>query len=381
MHSTGNHSDKQAFGYDSQGRLTAIRHSLDGGAEVTLWSGTYNAVGQLATTRHYYGPFEYLGNSLARVNVPGGYMDGSSKFHAYATDWQGNVRAVVSKQGSGAVAEQATWYYPYGMPTCDSRKATVNRYKYTGKELITDHATNLYDYPARMYDPALGQWLSVDELTHPNAPTSHYAMCASDPINHIDPDGRDYYLFDREGYLLTRTLMKNFDLIAVIDENGNVNISNFYEAGTITPQPERTDIDDETGNEVQINTYNVTGDYNAKDIHEFLSDNLSVEFTRIAIGTTGGSQAINILTTSHLTGKEIGFNNIVNIIHNNGGNVRLFIHNHPSNSKSSGADLKAKNYFQEKSPAFARTRFLIYCKPTPSNSKYYYDYTTPEIDD
>ena len=69
----------------------------------------------------------------------------------------------------GTVSEQATWYYPYGMPTCDSRNAAVNRYKYTAKELITDHATYLYDYGARMY---LGQWLSVDELTHSNAPTS-----------------------------------------------------------------------------------------------------------------------------------------------------------------------------------------------------------------
>ena len=194
MHPTGNHSDKRTFGYDSHGRLSTFGHSLDGGADVTLWTGSYNAVGQLATTRLYYGPFEYLGNSLARINVHGGYMDVSGKFHAYATDWQGNVRAVVSKQGSGAVAEQATWYYPYGMPTCDSRSAAVNRYKYTGKELIIDHATNLYDYPARLYDPVLGRWLSVDPMQELYYEISSYVFCHNNPIIYVDPDGNTDFL-------------------------------------------------------------------------------------------------------------------------------------------------------------------------------------------
>ena len=89
------------------------------------------------------------------------------------------------------VLEQATYYYPYGMPMAESTNPTANSYKYTGKELLTDKGVNIYDYIARAYDPATCRWWSVDEHSADYSPLSHYSMCGGDPINCVDKNGKD----------------------------------------------------------------------------------------------------------------------------------------------------------------------------------------------
>ncbi len=133
-----------------------------------------------------------------------GYRD-SVGTHVYVRDWQGNIRAVVRRNAQGVVElEQATYYYPYGMPMAESTNPTINKYKYTGKELLTDHGVNIMDYGARFYDPVTGIWLSPDPHSADYSPISHYSMCASDPINHIDPDGRDAVrIIDEENKTIT----------------------------------------------------------------------------------------------------------------------------------------------------------------------------------
>ena len=88
------------------------------------------------------------------------------------------------------ILEQATYYYPYGMPMAESTNPTANRNKYTGKELLTDHGVNIMDYGPRPYDPTTGTWWSVDALSHETPDYSHYVFCNADPINHIDPSGK-----------------------------------------------------------------------------------------------------------------------------------------------------------------------------------------------
>ena len=159
---------------------------------------------------------DYLG-SLTLVNgvpgqyfFPGGYcqlnegnVSGNIGWHYYNRDHLGNNREVVSESG---VLEQVTNYYPFGAPFCErttagvNTNATLQRYKYNGKELDLMHGLKWYDYGARMYDPILLTWNAIDPMCEDYYPISPYAYCGNNPVNRIDPDGRDWYQNEETHY-------------------------------------------------------------------------------------------------------------------------------------------------------------------------------------
>ena len=83
--------------------------------------------------------------------------------------------------------EQYIAYTPYGEPFVETR--SVSPYKFNGKELDTE--TGLYYYEARYYNPVTTLWLGVDPLASKKPNVSPYLYCLGNPINFIDPDGRD----------------------------------------------------------------------------------------------------------------------------------------------------------------------------------------------
>jgi RHS repeat-associated protein len=59
---------------------------------------------------------------------------------------------------------------------------------------------NAYDFGARMYDPRIGRWMSVDPYAIKYPSISPYVFVANSPINAIDPDGKDVvFLIAKEG--------------------------------------------------------------------------------------------------------------------------------------------------------------------------------------
>ncbi|EKT3966585.1 RHS repeat-associated core domain-containing protein [Flavobacterium psychrophilum] len=62
-------------------------------------------------------------------------------------------------------------------------------YLFNGKEL--DRETNLTNFGARYLDMKTSLWLSVDPLVEKYPAYSPYAYCINNPLNVIDPDGRD----------------------------------------------------------------------------------------------------------------------------------------------------------------------------------------------
>lgn len=124
----------------------------------------------------------------------------------YNKDHLGNIREVVNASGS---LQQRTNYYPFGAPYADPdmvTNASLQPYKYNGKELDLMHGLNTYDYGARQYNPVTGRWDRVDPLCEKDYPTSPYVFCGNNPVNRIDPDGKviviEYKASDNNYYSL-----------------------------------------------------------------------------------------------------------------------------------------------------------------------------------
>ena len=116
-------------------------------------------------------------------------------FLYYDKDYLGNVRQVTKAMGSMGTVMQTMNYYPFGAQFCDGSAATsdVQPYKYNGKELDKMHGLNTYDYGARQYNPITARWDRMDPLAEKYYPYSPYMYCHDNPVNRIDPDGRDDY--------------------------------------------------------------------------------------------------------------------------------------------------------------------------------------------
>ena len=73
-------------------------------------------------------------------------------------------------------------------------------FPFTGKE--RDSETGFSYFGARYYDSDLsGLFLSVDPMSDKYPSLSPYAYCAWNPIKLVDPDGRDWYDIDKNGYI------------------------------------------------------------------------------------------------------------------------------------------------------------------------------------
>lgn len=103
-------------------------------------------------------------------------------------DHLGNNRIVTD--GSGNIL-QNTNDYPYGGMTSISTGQGEQQFKYNGKEYDPMHGLNEYDYGARQYDPARGQFTTMDPLCEKYYHISPYAYCGGNPVNAVDPDGKE----------------------------------------------------------------------------------------------------------------------------------------------------------------------------------------------
>jgi hypothetical protein len=53
------------------------------------------------------------------------------------------------------------------------------------------HGLNTYDYGARQYDPILARWDRIDPMAEDYKETAPYVYCAGNPVNSIDPNGKE----------------------------------------------------------------------------------------------------------------------------------------------------------------------------------------------
>ena len=149
---------------------------------------TVHKIGTTTTTTDYCGNVVYENGVRKQLLTEEGYVTLSdSKYHYYLKDHQGNNRVVINQSGT---VEETNHYYPFGGVFASA--GNVQPYKYNGKEYDSKKGLNWYDYGARHYDVALGRFTTVDPLSEKYYQTSPYGYCENNPINRIDPNGKDW---------------------------------------------------------------------------------------------------------------------------------------------------------------------------------------------
>ena len=129
-------------------------------------------------------------------NAGNGHMSRRGKKRYEITNHGSHVMAVVTdrKQQASTELAFAQDYYPYGMVQ-PARTTGPDLYAYgfggknTDGELSGPH--NNYNFGARLFDPRLGRWWSVDKLTTKTPSQSPYHYAGNSPISMGDPDGNE----------------------------------------------------------------------------------------------------------------------------------------------------------------------------------------------
>ena len=168
--------------YDANGTKLRTTHIIDG----------------ITTTTDYCGNVIYENEVAKTLLTESGYVSlKDGKYHYYLKDHQGNNRIVVDEDG---MVEERNDYYPFGGLMTSSMGA-IQPYKYNGKELDRKGVLDWYDYGARLYDPLLGRFVTIDPLAENSYFVNPYTYCLNNPFNRVDPSGlSSHYNWDSQRY-------------------------------------------------------------------------------------------------------------------------------------------------------------------------------------
>ena len=166
--------------------------------------------GYVENSREFAGNYVFEDGKLSKYLFDGGYIDiasgqNTAAYRFYVRDHLGSVRVVLDDDGN---VLQQLYYHPFGGVWGDAgTNIGLQPWKYSGKEYDHRDGLDLYDYGARLYDPAAVRWTSPDPLCEKYYHISPYAFCNNNPIRYVDPDGRDVF-YSSEGLFLRENKKK-----------------------------------------------------------------------------------------------------------------------------------------------------------------------------
>ncbi|MBR0344834.1 MAG: RHS repeat-associated core domain-containing protein, partial [Rudaea sp.] len=172
------------FDYDSEGRR-AHRHDRRSGITQTSIYGTSDkpliqisrdANGRIVSiTRLVYGPQGLIG------------LHQDDRFWLVLSDRLGSSRAMIADDGSLA----GSWsFLPFGGLESETGAASERlEFLFVGQQF--DRALGVYNFNARLYDPAIGRFYGTDPE---NQFASPYVYGNNNPVSMIDPSGRLAFL-------------------------------------------------------------------------------------------------------------------------------------------------------------------------------------------
>ena len=289
-------------------------YDSDGGKRAVLYTDGETSTDDNTLCYSYTENRTFEDGELRQILFNGGYVtfkEGKPQYHFYLQDHLGNNRIMADSRGN---IEQINTYYPFGaliQGGFSEDITSTQRYKYNGKELDRMFGIDSYDYGARMYDPCMIRWRSLDPLCEKYYSISPYAYCANDPINFLDKDGKRPSLYEaaliaRHVYYGKGHLVGNWQLHGKIIEkdnglqygiyyrklkNGNMDYVLAF-AGTNDKRDIEQDINQALGNG------SVSQFGNAKSISEkFQTSHKNGDQTIIGHSLGGGLATIGSLTT------------------------------------------------------------------------------------
>ena len=212
----------------------------------------YNAAGERLSTTYgdltsgvtfYHSANYFYTYGPLYIFIDGGYitLSGSTPvYHYYLKDHLGSNRVVCNASGT---VEQANHYYPFGGLFGESTNGNTQKYKYNGKEYDRVHGLDWYDYGARFMSPDVGRFITMDPMAEKYYSTSPYAYCDNNPINAIDPNGKEirptlYKKTNVRGHAVGipyRSSKKYYDAMSQFAKTtyGQLFIGKFLKKGTI----------------------------------------------------------------------------------------------------------------------------------------------------